>query len=296
VSINETPFPTTPPIDLASTSGGAETPADPDNPPWGLLQALFIWAASVVLLALVPLLVALPYLMYRASVSGGPIAPEQLLADKNFIFVSLLGVLPAHAASFFLVWFVVTRAGRRPFWRNLGWSWPEHINPRRGLMMSAGLAVLLLVIGIVITQLFGGGETQLDQLINSSYRARVATAFLAVVTGPLVEEIIYRGMLYSALQRAIGMLWAVLVVSTLFAAVHVYQYYNNFGVIFVISILSVSLTLVRARTRRLLPSYVMHLTFNGIQALILIFQPWLERFSHKTTSGFLLHTLQIFQG
>ena len=62
----------------------------------------------------------------------------------------------------------------------------------------------------------------------------MATAILAVATGPLVEELLYRGLLYAALQKALGMLWAVTIVSGLFAAVHVFQYYNNLGVIAVI--------------------------------------------------------------
>jgi membrane protease YdiL (CAAX protease family) len=79
----------------------------------------------------------------------------------------------------------------------------------------------------------------------------------------------------------------------LFAGVHVLQYYNNLGVMAVIVLLSVALTLVRARTGSLLPSYVMHLVFNGIQAIILVVQPFVGKpvIETKAPIGFLIHSL-----
>src|SRR4029453_3697257 len=149
-----------------------------------------------------------------------------------------------HALTFLLVWYVVTGRGSRPFWQTLGWYWPHDFGPWK----TVGFAVVLLGFGWLITHFVGGAETQLDQIIKSSYRARFVIAFLAAVTGPFIEELVYRGLLYPALQRVVGVAFAVVIVSILFAGVHVLQYYNNPGVIAVITILSVSLTVVRARS------------------------------------------------
>lgn len=260
--------------DLGSPSSD---PIDPNNPPWGITQAFLTWLTSLGLLLIVPLVAVVPYMLYR-TIAFGTDQPETLLADKTFIFISILGIFPTHVLLFAVIWIVVTNRGRRPFWQSFGWSWPKHFGP----LKSIALAVVLLLIGWLITQYLGGGETQLDQLINSSYRARVATAVLAVATGPLVEELLYRGMLYAALQRALGVFAAVVLVSILFAGVHVFQYYNNLGVIAVISLLSVALTLVRAYTGTLLPSFVMHVVFNGIQSFFLVLQPIVQKFQHET--------------
>ena len=215
--------------------------------------------------------------------------PNTLGGGANLIFISILSVLPTHILTFLAVWFVVTSRGRRPLWQTLGWSWPGNFGPWK----TIGLAVLLLAVGSLITRYLGGSETQVDQIINSSLRARFATAFLAAVTGPLVEELVYRGVLYSAFQRVLGMTWAVVLVSALFAGVHVIQYYNNLAVIAVIALLSVALTLARARSGSLLPSYVMHLVFNGIQAVILVVQPFVGKPSTENAPqvGFLIHSL-----
>lgn len=249
----------------------------PDNPPWGLPAALLTWLASVGFLLFVPLVVAVPYVVYR-SLAKVPIRAESVIGDKTFIFLSIVGVIPAHILTLVVVWLVVTGARKRPFWQTLGWSWPENFGPWK----AVGAAVGLLILSRLLTVLLGGGETQLDQLINSSYATRVATAFLAAATGPLVEELVYRGLIYSALRRLVGVVWAVVAVSLLFASVHVWQYYNNIGVIAVIAILSISLTLVRALTGRLLPCFMIHFVFNGIQSLYLVFGPLLERIHPST--------------
>lgn len=266
-----------PGLPVADLVGGSSEQIDPNNPPWGIAQALLTWLTSLVLLLVVPLIAVIPYILYR-TVSFGADNPETLIADKNFIFISILGIFPSHILLFVVIWLVVTNRGRRPFWQTLGWSWPQNFGPWKSILLAVGL----LVVGLLMTQFLGGGETQLDQLINSSYKARIATAILAVATGPLVEELLYRGVLYAAFQRALGMIGAVVVVSALFAGVHVFQYYNNLGVIAVISVLSVALTMVRARTGRLLPSFFMHLVFNGIQSLFLVLQPVLEKLQHGT--------------
>ena len=248
----------------------------PPNPWWEFGKAFIAWVGSVVLLILVPLLIILPYLIYLISTSGAPTA-ERLAQDKTFLLLSIVGVIPAHALTLFLAWFLVTNRGRVSFWETLGFSWPERVNPWMGVGLCFLIAIALLLMGFLVTSVLGGGKTDLDRLIESSYSARLATAFLAIATAPLVEEIIYRGMLYPAIKRLIGVAGAIAIVSVMFAGVHVFQYKNNLGVIAVITILSVTLTVIRAYTNRLLPSVVVHLIFNGLQSLYLILQPLFEK-------------------
>jgi membrane protease YdiL (CAAX protease family) len=204
-------------------------------------------------------------------------SPDALGQDKTFLFLSIVSVIPAHGLTLLGIWAFVTRWGKVSFSRTLKLSWPPSWVAWQGVAICSATALLLLGLGFVVTKFLGGGETDLDKLIQSSFSARVATAFLAVATAPLVEEIVYRGVLYPAIQRLLGMGWAVVVVTVMFAGVHVPQYKNNIGVIVVITILSVVLTLVRAWTDRLLPSVVIHLIFNGMQSLFLVLEPFVQK-------------------
>jgi membrane protease YdiL (CAAX protease family) len=265
---------------------------DPDNPPWGLGLAVLTWFLSVVLLFLVPQIISLPYLIYHYEDTRN-LTREILLADKQFIFLSLLGVIFVHILTIALVWAVVTRLGRYPFQSVIGWSWP----PRFGLWTSAGLGVILFAIGGLIAWRFGGEPTDIDKIVMSSRLNACTTAFLATLTAPLVEELVYRGVLFAAVRRAIGMVSSVLIVMGLFTVVHVYQYWPNFGVLTAILLLSFMITLVRAHTGRLLPCYVIHLVFNGIQSLIIIVSPYLpniDKMLQRRTTGELLLRFLIF--
>jgi len=246
---------------------------DPDNPPWTLLQALLIWVASVLLL-LVPQICALVYVVYHYK---GVIPPKAVLfADKTFFLILVSALLPVHVLTLGLIWAVATLRGRFSAKRVLGWSWPANF----GVVKSVALAILLFMIAMFVSYKFGGQDTDIERLLQSSRAAALITAVLAATTAPLVEETLYRGLLYSALQRAIGPPFAVIVVSSIFGGLHVLQYWPNFGAISAVTFLGLVLTIVRARTGRLLPCFVIHLVFNGIQSLIIVFYPYLRALYH----------------
>lgn len=257
-----------------------------------LLLAFLTWIASCFFLLIVPAILALPYVIYKFTTEQG-FRTESLATDKTLILLSLLGVIPAHALTIFVAWAVVTSWKKRPFWKTLQWSWPENFGLWRRISLAV-LAVALLWLGSRVARVLGGGETEIDLLINSSFPARITLAFLAAATAPFVEEVIYRGVLYAALERAFGAVCAVLVVSVMFTGVHVVQYRNNLGVIAVISMLSVSLTLVRAFTGRLLPCFLMHLVFNGIQSIYIVLSPYLESTQHSDKAGLTIKTVALF--
>jgi membrane protease YdiL (CAAX protease family) len=66
-------------------------------------------------------------------------------------------------------------------------------------------------------------------------------------------------------------------VSLLFAGVHVFQYRNNLAVISVITLLSITLTVSRAVTGKLLPAFIIHLVFNGIQSALIVASGFLDK-------------------
>ena len=253
------------------------TTGAPAGPQWSVwldvLKGFGVWVASIILLLGVQLAFAVPYFAYR-WVTTGPPQIETLTSDKVLAFLSIVSVLPAHLLTLGLIWLVVTQGGKVPLWQNIDFQWPRYLNPAAGVIICTLIATVLFVIGAVATYFWGGPRTQLDAIVESSIPARMATAFIAVFTAPLVEELIYRGILYSALQRALGTAIAVGVVSLLFAGVHVFQYIDNIAVIAVITLLSFTLTLVRAKTGSVLAPFVIHLVFNAIQSVIIALAPF----------------------
>jgi uncharacterized protein len=257
------------------------------------VKAFMTWVASVAFLLVVPLVLILPYFLYLALGTGAPSA-EALTQDKTFILLSIIGVIPAHLLTLLLAWILITEFGRRPFWKSLKFFWPPSLGLWKGVGLSAVFAALLLGVGLLVTYLIGGGKTDLDKLIESSYQARVVTAILAIFTAPLVEEIVYRGMLYPASERLLGMGWAIAIVSFLFAAVHYLQYQNNLGVFTAIVILSVSLTVIRAVSKSLMIPFVVHLIFNGVQSIYFVIEPLVTKSKVEPAPSLIQALLHLF--
>ena len=232
--------------------------------------SLLLWLLSILAVFILPAMVALPYILFRYR--GVSNVAQSMSTDPTVLLLTVIGVIPAHILTFVGAWAVVTRWRRRPFWRTIGWSF----GPTWGFWPSVGLAIALYFVGAILAKLIGGEPTDIDILVNSSFAVRLLLAVVATTSGPLVEEIVYRGILYPSLQRRIGMAWSIVLVSFLFAFIHVYQYRNSLGVITVIFVLSISLTLVRAFTGRLLPCFIVHMVFNGIQSVLIVAQPYFE--------------------
>ena len=270
------------PADLHRLDASTSPTEPARNPPWTLLTAVVVWFSSVALLFL-PQLMAIPYLALHYR--GTRPTTEMLLADKTLILILVSGVLPAHLITLVIVWAVATRFGKLSAIQTLGLTWKGKLR----LWQSIALAIILYGAAFLLTLAFGGQGTALDRLVESSRAAALIIAFLAVATAPLVEESIYRGILYPTIERTAGAKAAVILVTLLFAVPHVPQYWPNIGVISSITLLSIVLTVVRARTGRLLPCFVIHLAFNGIQSVIIVLEPHLrvalETMRHGSASG-----------
>ena len=244
--------------------------------PWiEVAKALAIWTTSIALLLFIPVVFAVPYIIFKA-VQAGRFYPE-IVMDTGVLFVSVAAVLPAHLLTLFVTRDIVTEGKPYSFWKATAFEWPENVRPSVVTLVSILLAVILLAFAYAVTSLYGGNKTQLDLLIESSLPTRIATAFVALATAPLVEEIIYRGVLYPAIEKAAGMTIAVVTVSLLFAGVHVLQYKENIAVIIMISMLSIVLTVARAVTGKVLPSFIIHLVFNGIQSVLIVASGFVDK-------------------
>lgn len=194
--------------------------------------------------------------------------PEFQITRRAAIF-SLAVTLMMHVAGFVAAWLVVTRIRRRPFWRTLGWGWTPQFRP----VHAIGLAFLMTGVAVALNYSLPDRETDLEKLLKMGVAIRIMVAALAVVTAPLIEEIVYRGVIYSSVEGLMGKGAAVTFVTLLFALVHAPQYWGSVASLTAILSLSFVLTLLRAWTGKLLPCVATHLFYNAIQAVALLMAP-----------------------
>ena len=112
----------------------------------------------------------------------------------------------------------------------------------------------------------GGSNPLLELVLGSRDPLALALlAFTAVVLAPLFEEVIFRGALLPVLARRFGPLAGVLWSGLLFGMAHI-----SIGELAPLTVLGVGLGVVRMSSGRLLPSVLMHGTWNAVTFLNLL--------------------------
>lgn len=255
----------------------------PNNPHWHFVVAVAVWLASVGFIFVFQSVFVFSFLINRemnANSVNVTDALENLRAmnlttmlkeDPTLILIAISSVIVAHLLTILLAWIVVTKMGKVSFTDALGWKlngfsvWKCFVIVAFFYFYAAGMSWL-----------FGKQDNELKQILESSRNAVYIIAFMATFTAPLVEEVIYRGILYSAFRKSFGVVLAVTITTGLFAAVHVPQYYPDAATIITICVLSLVLTLLREKTGNILPCIVLHTIFNGSQSILLLLEPYLQ--------------------
>ncbi|MFT3745611.1 MAG: CPBP family intramembrane metalloprotease [Pyrinomonadaceae bacterium] len=241
------------------------------------------WVISVAFIAFFPALLLYPYLASK----GVPLTDTAQIVDlaKNdpdAIFIQIIAIIPAHIFTLLLAWLVISQGRKYKFLKTLGWE-------RGGVRWWHYCVILLgfLFIAGIVGSFFPEQENDLLRILRSSRSAVYIIALVATFSAPLIEEVIYRGVLFSAFKKAFGVSASFVLVTILFALVHVPQYYPSFSTIFLLTLLSLTLTGIRAVSNNLLPCVILHTLFNGFQSVILLSEPYL-RSSDQPAAAFVL--------
>lgn len=261
-----------------------EAEPSPNNPPWNSGVAFIFWVVSVIFIGIVPSVLIIPYIIHEnISFSDQARLKEMTTNDPIAVIIAVGGTLIAHILTLILGWMIVTRINKYPFFKMLGWKWGGF-----KAWHAIALFIGVIIISATLSNFLGAADNELQKILRSSRAAVFFIAFLATFSAPLVEELVYRGVLYSAFQRTFNKTVAVIFVTTVFAAVHFLQYYPDYTSLISITILSLIITLIRAKTDNLLPCFAFHTLINGIQSIVLILAPYLPDSldSTKPVNGF----------
>lgn len=261
---------------------------DPDEPKWGLGVAVGYWILSVLFVVIIPAVLLIPYaLMQDPPISESNALVEFAKYDKNAIIIQILSIIPAHLLTLLLGWLIVTRMRKDSFTEALGWKsggvrWWYYPVIIFGFLSFAAL----------VSSFYPEQENDLIRMIQSSRGALISVALLATFTAPIVEELVYRGVMFSSFQRTMGTTAAFGMVTLLFALVHVPQYWPSHSTIILILLLSSILTGLRIYSKNLWPCIVLHTIFNGLQSIGLIASSYVEKKDPAVDAAFFLGLFQ----
>lgn len=263
-----------PSLAVKTDSTNSLTEYSPNNPPWNSFQALLLWIFSISVIFILPMLLIIPYLL-KQNVSFSDIESfSKAVMEPGAILIQIAAIIPAHILTIIAAWFLITKYNKFSFTKMLGWNWAGY-NWWQVILFMFGLLAVVFGFAVAMNQIFGQQDNDLLKILRSSRYAVFLVAFMATFSAPLVEEVVYRGVLYSAFQRTFNVPIAVLLVTFVFALVHFPQYWGDYATLTTLIFLSLILTLIRVKTNSLLLCILLHFLINGIQSILLILQPYL---------------------
>jgi membrane protease YdiL (CAAX protease family) len=151
---------------------------------------------------------------------------------------------------------------RKGFWRQLGAA-------LMGYAAYVPFLAALLMVTLLIAPALPAEQT--NPVGERATQAQDALSWLvlfvqAVVLAPIIEEFVFRGVLFQVFWQRTGRVWLSAFVSGyLFAVIHP----QFLGGILPLTVLGAILALVYAHTRSLLPCIVIHALNNGLITLLL---------------------------
>jgi len=159
-----------------------------------------------------------------------------------------------------------------PFWRTLGWrkiTRPSGGRPRSPwIFFFAGCGLSLAVL-VATYKIQPPEDVPIEELFHYKNTAILFMA-MAVLVAPLVEETVFRGYLYPLFAKSFGIANSVILTGVLFGLMHGAQLGWTWSLVLVLVTVGIVFTFVRARTGSVFASFLLHLGYNSVIALITI--------------------------
>ena len=235
----------------------ATAPPPVENPVWSGWDVLLIAGVTVVAMLVLQLLVILGAVWFvyphlnLAAVAQKPIL---LLVSQFLIYVAVAACMVMMVEGKYHV----------PFWQAIRWNWPRS----EWKLLALG-AAMFFTLGLLQTVLPMPKDTPFEHLFDRP-RDAYLLAIIAVSLGPLMEELFFRGFLYPVLARRMGVAWGIALTALPFGLIHLPQYGWAWGAALVIFLVGVVCGMVRAATRSVGASFLVHVGFNGMQMVIAV--------------------------
>ena len=252
----------TPPQDVPPPLEGTLTDARESPPrPWGLRDFFLFIAFVPVGLIAANILVLLGYALIQPAMHWR-LSRQQLSTDPFFL-LALQTVFYGLMLAF--IFFLVTVDHRQPFWPTLRW---RRITVWQALGCLAGGTLMTVVIALLPPLLPDAKQFPLENLFSSRAAAYAIGAF-AILVAPVMEEMIFRGVLFAIFESQIGLRFAILITAILFGGLHVPEYWGAWNHMFLIFFVGLVFSLARGRSGSLAASVFLHVGYNASMMIAL---------------------------
>lgn len=208
-------------------------------------------------------------ILFLIAVNGATIIAGTLLRPVLPRFALVIAFIVGYLFAFLIIWYIAVKL-RGADWQTLGF---RSFNFWGGL----GLAIAAFFIARVITAIYTVIAQQLGLEPSQDLARELPRAFgtgtagfilaiiVVAVIAPVVEELFFRGFLYTALRKRWGIVAAVILSSVIFSFFH----FNVFNFIPIV-IIGVALAYLYEITGSLGPPIMLH-ALNNLLSVIVVY-------------------------
>ena len=232
-------------------SGAAVAPPALRDPVWNLWDVLMIVVVALGGMLLFGTLIGL-----GLHFAGIPIPQEM---SPLMLRIELGAQCLAYLLVLLFMYYLVTGEYGRGFAEAVRWTAPP---PRVWPYYLAGGVALSFFVGLIGRIVPFPPHLPIDKYFQDRTSAWLLTIF-GITLAPLVEELFYRGFVYPALARRVGMTAGTMITAAAFALMHSAQLAHAWGPLFILFLVGLALTVVRIVSRSVVPGVLMHMAYNA---------------------------------
>jgi len=224
---------------------------------WDLLAMLGFFPLSAFLILL--LSQGIGYLLVFVFGKNYFLDQPSYHAVIQILFTSLL-----NGSLLLFIYFTITFKYKVPFWSSIKWGNLNKVQVNFYVLTGMLLALVMGFLSGFISEEKNPPITELLKYPESA----ILLGIVAVLVAPFIEEVIFRGFIYPVLERRWGQYTAVFLTALMFVSLHVSQLWGSWLGISAIFFVGLLLSIVRAKTDSLFPSFLLHLSYNTTLCLL----------------------------
>ncbi len=270
-----------PPPDTEPTLEKSQTPEmtspAPDSPQtlhWNGWDAWVMLGVAILASVFASMTCQLGYLLLRKTFHWPTLVSGGLATNPYFV---LLVQLILYILVIIFLFFLITRKYSLPFGRALGLLRIPASSAGRFVVVGLVMAICVMMLSTLFPS---AKETPLEKIFGQG-QAIYFFALFGVLVTPFTEELIFRGFLYPIFENFKGRSFAVIATAAIFSGLHVPQLWGSWSAISLIFSVGLILSLVRAVTGILTPSWIIHLAYNSTLVLSVIMARVLGPLAHS---------------
>ena len=229
-------------------------PSEPSPPtlrPWDITDLIAFGSFFVVTLVFLPAVLVLIARIFKPDLSVTNLSAEAQILLQGALDIAWVG----------FIFFLVRVVHQKKILETFRW---QNTHRYRVISLVALGAVLAITVFFVSSFFPPSSPPAVEKLAESSSSVALLVVF-GVCFAPIIEEIIFRGFLFSVLSEFGGSRLAVPATAILFALMHAPQLWPSLAGILLILAVGYVLSIVRERSNSLIPSFIVHTAYNGMR-------------------------------